>query len=214
MLNISFSVHLVHFKLNCIVLTVQSNETVIRFLKPLHLSHEELQSSFSYLRFLELEWEIQLNRKQLRNQSAWGWPEYGTSAGVGGTLSKAFSIWRVKEVAVIGAVSLMLSSSSKCAFPNPSFQVLKLVYSVVTRVIPIAVNIYIGKSTHKLQTKTWRATYLDLAAVRLLFVSLFFLSRVLCILLCREGSPGEHPVQSSLLDQAFLQWTMSQSGWK
>lgn len=33
----------------------------MKFLKPLHLPHEELQSSYSYLRLLELGWENQLN---------------------------------------------------------------------------------------------------------------------------------------------------------
>lgn len=118
----------------------------MKFLEPLHLLHEELQSSYSYLRFLELEWEIQWNREQLKKQSTWDLPEYGTNAIVWRALSKAFPIQRVKEVPAIGTVSLILSSSSKCAFSNSSLQILKLRYLVITYAIPIAVNIYIGKS--------------------------------------------------------------------
>lgn len=38
----------------------------MKFLEPLYLTHEELQSTYSYPRYLELEWEIQLNSKQLK----------------------------------------------------------------------------------------------------------------------------------------------------
>lgn len=39
----------------------------MKFLEPLYLPHKELQSSYSYPRYLELEWEIRLNTKQFKN---------------------------------------------------------------------------------------------------------------------------------------------------
>lgn len=116
----------------------------MKILEPLHLLHEELQSSYSYLRFLELRVgnsiKQETTQKPVNLRLTRVWNQWHRELCL-----KAFPTWSIKEIPAIDTLSLILSSSSKCAFSNSSLQILKLLYLVITHAIPITVNIYIGK---------------------------------------------------------------------